>query len=41
MSGGHCHLDLPTDCALLGSQAAPGVFSLTLAPELKKKKIKL
>lgn len=40
MSGGHCHLDLPIDCALLGRLRAPGVFSLKSALELKKKKSK-
>lgn len=35
MSGGHCHLDLPTDCALLEWLRATGGFSLKFALELR------
>lgn len=35
MSGGHCHSDLPTDCALLGWLRATGGFNLKFALELR------
>lgn len=39
VSGGHCHLDLPSDCAFLERRAAYDAFKLKLKQSFGKRKI--
>ena len=40
ISGGHCHLDLPTDCAFLERWAAYNAFKLKSKQSFGKRKIR-